>query len=156
MRPWLGLVAAIAVATPALGESCADNRLDIRGPFGTARFSVEIADDAQERAQGLMNRPVLAASQGMLFLYDVPGQPTFWMKNTLIPLDMLFVAPDGTVQQVHPMAVPGDLTLIAGGAGVLAVLEIKGGLAAAIGIGAGAEMRHPAFDSEIAAWPCEE
>jgi uncharacterized membrane protein (UPF0127 family) len=92
----------------------------------------------------------------MLFVYDAPGQPSFWMKNTLIPLDMLFIAPDGVVQHVHPMAVPGDLTLISGGDGVLGVLEVKGGMAAAIGIGAGAEVRHPAFDPEIAAWPCGE
>jgi hypothetical protein len=75
------------------------------------------------------------------------------MKNTLIPLDMIFVGPDGVVDTVHANAVPGDLTPIRGGDDILAVLEIRGGLAGAIGIEAGAEMRHPAFGDE-AAWPC--
>lgn len=156
MRRWRAALAAIVIAAPASADTCAETRLDIRGDFGTARFTVEIADDLAERAQGLMNRPVLPASQGMLFVYDEPGEPSFWMKNTLIPLDMLFIRPDGVVQHVHAKAVPGDLSPISGGDGIIAVLEIKGGMAASIGIAPGAEVRHPAFDSALAAWPCAE
>jgi len=150
----LALLAFSGAALAGAG-GCASDRLDIRGDWGEARFSVEIADTPQTQAQGLMFRESLPAAHGMLFVYERPGSPAFWMKNTLIPLDMLFVTPDGRVQHVHPMAVPGDLTPIPGGDGVLAVLEIRGGLAGAIGIAPGDEMRHPAFGAD-AAWPCEE
>jgi len=152
-----GLVAVAAVAFPAGAASaeCSDDTLALRGAFGTARFTVEIADDGAERARGLMFVEDLPASAGMLFVYDSPGPQSFWMKNTLIPLDMLFIRPDGTVQHVHENAVPGDLTPITGGDGVLAVLEINGGLAGQLGIEAGAEVRHPAFGAG-AAWPCPQ
>ncbi|GKY88963.1 DUF192 domain-containing protein [Sinisalibacter aestuarii] len=147
-------LAAFAQAAWA-GDVCAPERLDIRGGFGEARFTVEIADDDAERAQGLMFRESLGTSQGMLFVYPRAGDPRFWMKNTLIPLDMVFVTPEGVVQHVHAMAQPGDLTPIGGGDGVIAVLEIRGGLAAMLGIAPGDELRHPAFGSD-AAWPCAE
>ncbi len=154
MRGALAAIAVLALSGAVSAETCADNRLDIRGDFGAARFTVEIADDFAERAEGLMNRASLPASQGMLFVYEQPGQPSFWMKNTLIPLDMVFIDAEGVVRHVHPMAVPGDLTPISGGDGVLAVLEVRGGVAASIGIAPGAEVRHPAFDPAHAAWPC--
>ncbi len=155
---WLaGFVVALALGAGAASADpvCAPDRVDIRGDWGEARFTVEIADDDAERAQGLMHRDSLAAAQGMLFVYPWAGAPAFWMKNTLIPLDMLFVTPEGVVQHVHAKAQPGDLTPIRGGDGVIAVLEIKGGLAAAIGIGPGDELRHPAF-GDSAAWACGE
>ncbi len=88
-------------------------------------------------------------------VYPRAGSPSFWMKNTLIPLDMLFIRPDGTVAHVHDRAVPGDLSPINGGGGILAVLEIRGGLAEALGIEPGDAVRHPAFDGADAAWSCE-
>ena len=139
----------------AEGAVCAPDRLDIRGDWGAARFSVEIADTPETQARGLMFRESLPAAHGMLFVYERPGAPAFWMRNTLIPLDMLFVTPEGVVQHVHAEAVPGDETPIRGGDGVLAVFEIRGGLAEAIGIAPGDEMRHPAFGPE-AAWGCDE
>ncbi|MCI2398470.1 DUF192 domain-containing protein [Aliiroseovarius subalbicans] len=142
-------------AGPATAADCAPDRLDLRGAWGSARFSVELADSERERARGLMHRDSLAASQGMLFVYDTPGKPAFWMKNTLIPLDMLFVTPEGEVAHVHENAIPGDLTPIDGGDGILAVLEIKGGLAAAMRISVGSELRHPAFDQSLALWACD-
>lgn len=146
--------AALVLATgSARAESCEAAVVDLRGAFGKARFAVEIADDVAERNRGLMFRDHLPASQGMLFVYERPGQPVFWMKNTLIPLDMIFVTPEGRVSRVHENAIPGDLTGIDGGPGVLAVLEIRGGLARAIGIVPGTELRHPAFGA-AAVWPC--
>ncbi len=151
----LVLLAALLGGAAARAETgvCAEDRLDIRGDWGTARFTVEIADDPAEQQRGLMYREFLPAAQGMLFVYDKAGAPAFWMKNTLIPLDMLFLTPEGRVQYVHAGAVPGDLTPISGGPGVLAVLEIRGGLAAAIGIGPGDTVRHPAFGPD-ADWAC--
>lgn len=154
-RIWLAFLIAVGAASPALSEECRTGRLDLRGDWGTARFSVEIADTNATRAQGLMFRETLPRSSGMLFVYPRPQVAQFWMKNTLIPLDMIFAGADGVVRHVHSNAVPGDLTPIDGGSGVLAVLEINGGLAAALGISPGSQMRHPAF-GETAAWPCTE
>lgn len=148
-------IMAGAVAGAAAAQECTPERLDIRGDWGTARFGIEIADDPAEQAQGLMFRESLAASAGMLFVYPRPGSPSFWMKNTLIPLDMLFIRSDGTVAHVHENAVPGDLTSIRGGQGILAVLEIKGGLSGALGIEPGDEVRHPTFGAAGAAWACD-
>jgi len=115
---------------------------------------VELADEEAERAQGLMNRDELARGAGMLFVYPEPQQVAFWMKNTLIPLDMIFMDAGGTVQKVHHEAVPHDETPIYGGSGIQSVLEINGGLARRIGISEGWELRHPAIDQDRAAWPC--
>jgi uncharacterized membrane protein (UPF0127 family) len=93
-------------------------------------------------------------SHGMLFVNPRPGPVAFWMKNTLIPLDMIFIDATGTVRHVHHRARPGDLTPIRGGRNILAVLEINGGLARALGITPGSQVRHPAFDENRAAWPC--
>jgi uncharacterized membrane protein (UPF0127 family) len=142
------------VASPALG-ACAPEVVDIRGPFGQARFTVELADTAAERAQGLMFRETLPSAAGMLFVYDRPQQASFWMKNTLIPLDMIFTDAAGRVTRVHSNAIPQDLTPIDGGMDVAAVLEINGGLASRLGIAPGAELRHPALGGSGAAWPCE-
>lgn len=151
------LAAMLAFAGGAgwAATTCSPDTVEIRGPFGEARFHVEIADDMAERALGLMNRESLPTSAGMLFIYEEAGAPAFWMKNTLIPLDMLFVTPEGVVQYIKAEAQPGDLSPVSGGEGVIAVLEIGGGLAAAIGIAPGAVLRHPAFDPALAAWPCE-
>ncbi|WP_300513081.1 DUF192 domain-containing protein [Aliiroseovarius sp.] len=146
--------ALIGQGALADSDSCAPERLDIRGDWGQAQFSVELAQTVQERARGLMFRESLGASQGMLFLYPRPDRHAFWMKNTLIPLDMIFITPEGVVQYVHENAIPQDLTPISGGDGVIAVLEIKGGMARILGIEEGSELRHPGFDPEIAAWPC--
>ena len=134
--------------------ACAIDTVWIKGDFGTARFSVEIADTDSTRAQGLMHRTEMGTSEGMLFVYDQPRSLSFWMRNTLIPLDMLFVDPSGVVTRIHHEAVPLDETPIFGGDGLTHVLEINGGLARAMGIAEGAQLRHPSFDQASAAWAC--
>jgi uncharacterized protein len=143
-----GLFTEVALA------ACRPDVVDIRGPFGQARFTVEVADDGQERSRGLMFREALPSAAGMLFLYDAPQHANFWMKNTLIPLDMIFADSAGRVTRVHSNAVPQDLTPIDGGEGVVAVLEINGGLAGKLGIAPGAELRHPGIAGAV--WACEE
>lgn len=101
-----------------------------------------------------MNRDAMAASKGMLFVYDAPRRVNFWMKNTRIALDMLFVDATGQVLRVHPMAKPMDTTSISGGEGVQFVLEINGGLAGQLGLVPGSVLRHPAIDQGGAIWPC--
>ncbi len=149
-----GLLALLPAPAAAQGRGCLPNVVEIRTPAGGfARFRVELALTPAEQARGLMNRESLPEWAGMLFVYPRPQSATFWMKNTLIPLDMIFVGPDGTVRHVHPNAVPLDETPIPGGAGILAVLEINGGQAATLGITPGAVLRHPAFGPG-AAWAC--
>ena len=153
-----GALAEATLAGPALPAEtvapCAPEMAEIRGPRGAVRFHVEIADTEPARAQGLMHRESLPSASGMLFIYDRPQPVSFWMKNTLLPLDMIFLDERGVVRRVHENARPLDEAPIPGGPDVLAVLEIRGGLARRLGIGPGAEMRHPAFDPARAAWSC--
>ncbi len=90
----------------------------------------------------------------MLFIYEAPAELTFWMRNTLISLDLIFIDATGRVTRVHHDARPLDETLIPSQGKALAVLEVNGGMARALGIGPGSELRHPAFDQDRAAWPC--
>lgn len=135
-------------------DACRDDSIWLRGDWGTARFSVEVADTKAERSQGLMHRREMPMSAGMIFIYDRTGPASFWMRNTLIPLDMLFADETGVVQHVHSNAIPLDETPIFGGNAVRYVLEINGGLAKSLGITVGSEMRHPALSQEFANWPC--
>ncbi|MDF1726929.1 MAG: DUF192 domain-containing protein [Sulfitobacter sp.] len=153
----LGLGISLCAAAGAFAqEACRMDTVHLRGDWGVARFSVEIADDPEEQARGLMFREKLPLSAGMLFVYERPRSASFWMRNTLIPLDMLFVDARGVVQKIHPQAIPRDETPIEGGEGVLAVLEINGGMAARLGITEGSVLRHPALPGDGLAWPCAE
>ncbi len=150
-----GLTGLFLVLAGAAGADCAPGTLALRGPDGAvAQFSVEVADEPDERAQGLMFRKTMPSSTGMLFVYTAPQRSMFWMRNTLIPLDMVFMDAAGRVTRVHSDAVPLDETPIDGGTGVRYVLEINGGLAKRLGIAPGHEMRHPAVEPSVAAWPC--
>lgn len=149
-----GLIAALT-SGQAASAACTPGGIDLRSPAGTAHFSVEIADTGAERAKGLMFRDSMSTMAGMLFVYDAPRPVSFWMKNTLIPLDMIFVDPTGTVTRVHENAIPGDLNPVDGGAGVQYVLEINGGIARKLGIAKGSTLRHPAIAQSRAAWPCD-
>jgi uncharacterized protein len=159
-----GLIFSLLLAAlPVMAEAqalCAPDRVDLRWTDGAGQdsesFAVELADSPDERARGLMFRTAMAPDAGMLFVYESPRSASFWMKNTLIPLDMIFADASGRVTHVHSNAVPGDLTPIHGGAGVLFVLEINGGLAERLGISPGAELRHPAVPQATAAWPCTD
>jgi uncharacterized protein len=140
----------------AARADCQSNTLEIRTPAGSlSRFHVEVADDDAERARGLMFRETMPTAAGMLFVYPRPGRVAFWMENTLIPLDMIFVDATGTVMRVHENAVPRDRTAIPGGTNIQFVLEINGGLARRMGLTEGAVVRHPAIDQSRASFPCE-
>lgn len=148
----LGLAGLGLNANAAAAQDCSADRITLRGDFGTASFRVAVADTPGTRAQGLMNVPEMDRFAGMLFVYEEPGNVAFWMRNTLIPLDMIFADETGVVRKVHANAIPGDETPIPGAPGTQYVLEINGGLAATLGIAPGTEMRHPAI--EEAAWAC--
>lgn len=103
----------------------------------THRFVVEIAATPEEQAQGLMNRQSLAPDRGMIFPYQPPQPVAFWMKNTLIPLDMIFIAPGGRILRIEANTVPLSLEPVGSGEAVEAVLELAGGRSAELGIAAG-------------------
>lgn len=141
-------------AAAAAGCDPARVRLDASG--GPVVFAVEIADDPAEMARGLMFRDRLAREAGMLFVYDPPQPATFWMKNTMIPLDMVFIDDAGRVLNVEAGAVPYSLAARSSSGPVRAVLEINGGLAAELGIGPGTQAAHPAFAAAPAGGRCAD
>jgi uncharacterized membrane protein (UPF0127 family) len=107
--------------------------LTIHSASGPHRFEVEVARTAQEQQDGLMFRKSLGDDQGMIFPYDPPQDVAFWMKNTLIPLDMVFIRADGTIARITT-AKALDETPVPGGEPVAAVLELRGGRAAELNI----------------------
>jgi len=153
IRAALTALTVACLAAPA-AAGCSPEIAEFQWNGGQARFRVEIADTPEARRQGLMFRDSLSSGAGMLFVFDRPHSASFWMKNTLIPLDMLFVEPDGRVAHIHENAVPGDLTAIPGGDNIQFVVEINGGLARRLGLAEGAVLRHPSLDQSGALWPC--
>jgi uncharacterized protein len=127
-------------ATIALAGACADRRPTVvLAPKSgkPVEVSVEVADTAEAQARGLMYRAKLEPDHGMIFLFDTEKPHAFWMKNTQIPLDMIFIARDGRIVGIHPNAEPLSLRPIDVGAPSRAVLEVAGGFAAAHGIAVG-------------------
>ena len=108
-------------------------------------FRVELATNDTDRARGLMNRRKLDANAGMLFDYREEVPISMWMRNTLIPLDMLFIAGDGRIVNIKERAIPHDETPIFSGAPVRAVLELNGGTVGRLGIKPGDRVEHPLF-----------
>ena len=103
----------------------------------THKFIVEVARTPEEQVRGLMERQSLAPDRGMIFPYSPPQPVGFWMKNTLIPLDMIFISPGGKILRIEENTVPLSLDPVGSGEAVEAVLEIAGGRSAELGIAAG-------------------
>lgn len=160
---WQAAAVLLVLAEPAAASTrtaCSADRAVFIGDGHSVTVPVEIADTASERARGLMFRNRLTAGSGMLFIYDQPQPVSFWMRNTLIPLDMIFMDATGTVRHIHPMARPQDDTSIPGAMigdpapDRLMVLEVAGGDAARLGIREGMAMAYPELPQSIARAPC--
>lgn len=108
-------------------------------------FKIELALTPRQQAKGMMGRTFMPEDSGILFVFRDVAPRSFWMKNTLIPLDMVFVARDGTINQVHDSAIPHDLTPVKSDAPAYAVLELKGGISAQLGIKQGDKINHAFF-----------
>jgi len=145
----LGLGAGVVKAV----AGCSSSQVTLRGDWGQAAFSGEIADNDESRARGVMFRKSMPEFSGMLFVFDRPQHAQFWMKNTFIPLDMLFIDGSGVVRRIKQNATPQSTAIIDGGEGVKAVLEVNGGVVARLGITTGTQIQHPVFGPS-AAWPC--
>lgn len=116
---------------------------------GEAQFNVEVAADWRSQEYGLMYRRSLPRNTGMIFDFRSPSMTSFWMKNTLIPLDMIFIRQDGTISSIAPDAVPMSLDSIPSTEPVRAVLEIGGGEAARLGIYPGQKVHNAIFGNSV-------
>ncbi len=148
----LGFFAALAIAvslvvTPVAAAST-DETLAVSTAKGRATITAEIADDPTTRAHGLMFRESLPQNHGMLFDFGTSDDVSFWMKNTPLSLDMIFIREDGTVARVVPNTVPYSTTAIPSGDPVRFVLELEAGSARRLGIVAGTRLTGPRFAAD--------
>jgi uncharacterized protein len=118
-------------------------------PQRSIKFDIQMATTEPQREHGLMYRKQLGAYEGMLFDFFQEQPVTFWMKNTLIPLDMVFIAGDGTIKHIHANATPMSTDTIPSEAPVRGVLEINGGTARLLGIKPGDKVKHAIFGSDV-------
>lgn len=141
-----GALAAFAGAATALAEPvCDPGTVTLLVDGGPATFQVEVADEPAEQARGLMFRPSMADDAGMIFVFDPPRPASFWMRNTMIPLDMIFIDDTGRVESIAVRRDTYSQRASSSEGPVRAVLEINAGLSEALGIGPGAQAVHPAF-----------
>ena len=126
--PWAGFVPA---------EAAGEATIEIISKSGVHPFSVELATNDAERERGLMDRKELPEGRGMLFDFEHEGPVAFWMHNTYIPLDMIFIRADGRILRIAESAEPLSDRLIPSGGPVRAVLEVIGGTARKLGIAPG-------------------
>lgn len=152
----IALSGTIVASGGAAVAACQDNRVELRGDWGTARFRVALADTPQTRARGLMFVEEMPAAAGMFFIFDNETIRTFWMRNTLIALDILYFDATGTWVSAAEDAKPMDETTLPSDGPAQYVLEVNAGLVARFGMGEGTEIRHPAIDQDSAAWPCAD
>ncbi|GAB5430340.1 MAG: DUF192 domain-containing protein [Devosia indica] len=142
LRAVAALATAMLISLPL--AACSDEtRLVVQSENGEHAFTVEVVDTPETRAQGLMYRQELADDAGMLFDFREERPVSFWMRNTYIPLDMLFIEADGTILNIHVNARPHDTTSIPSDGPVQFVLEIPGGRSDELGIAAGDTVEHP-------------
>jgi uncharacterized protein len=145
VRLWAALAFAVFFAAWACVPTRGDelDSLEIATSTGRHAFQVEIANNDKTRERGLMDRRYMAADHGMLFEFDRDAPVSFWMKNTYIPLDMIFIARSGVVTRIVANAEPLSERVIPSGGPCAAVLELNGGTAASIGLKVGDKVRHP-------------
>ena len=149
MFPWRTAFALsiFAVLAGPVGAEAVREELVVTTSAGARKFQVEIADDAQERARGLMYRRAMEKQEGMLFDFGEEGPASFWMENTYIPLDMLFIKADGTVESIAERTTPLSRTGVPSKGPVRYVLEINGGLSDVLGIAPGDKVTGPAIET---------
>ncbi len=147
---WAVALAAITLASLAWAQaiSAPSEELVIATEAGPRRFQVEIADEPSERSRGLMFRREMADNAGMLFDFGAEEPASFWMENTYIPLDMIFIKADGTVESIAERTTPLSRRSVPSQGPVRYVLEINGGLSDELGIKPGDKVSGPALEGD--------
>ncbi|MFY9819517.1 MAG: DUF192 domain-containing protein [Pseudolabrys sp.] len=138
----VGLFVAASLARP-IGQQT----IEIATKSGVHVFTVEIVDNDADRAKGLMYRKELPEGQGMLFDFHRDQEVSFWMQNTYIPLDMIFIRGDGRISHIAENTEPLSTRLIPSNGPVRAVLEVIGGTSRKLGIAAGDRVASPIFNA---------
>jgi uncharacterized protein len=138
----IGGARVTAVAQSSGLQSFSKSVLEISTTARKIKLNIEIARTPRQQAQGLMFRRRLAADAGMLFLYDQPQIIRMWMKNTFIPLDMIFIGKDGRIVSIAQRTIPKSLETVSSESSASAVLEVNGGTASRLGIRVGDRINH--------------
>jgi uncharacterized membrane protein (UPF0127 family) len=131
--------------TPALAEAVTKGTLTLETASGPHPFNIEVATTPQERELGLMFRTSLPENGGMLFLYETPQPIAMWMKNTIIPLDMIFIDDWGRVHRIESNTEPFSLDPIPSDGDVLGIPEVNAGVAEKIGLKVGDKVVYPSL-----------
>ncbi|MBZ0217369.1 MAG: DUF192 domain-containing protein [Fimbriimonadaceae bacterium] len=143
------ILISFSVLVAYADRACADDEFSnltiTRQDGSISSFLVEFADTSQKRQQGLMFRRFLADNNGMLFDFKTDQQVQMWMKNTYIPLDMIFIRADGIIHRIEQNTEPHSLRVIASNGAVRAVLEIPGGASRRLSLRAGDKVGHDMF-----------
>jgi uncharacterized membrane protein (UPF0127 family) len=142
----IGLCLAILVLAGGPSQAADTEPLEIVTKSGVHVFAVEIARTDDQKATGLMYRKELADGRGMLFDFSPEQQVSMWMKNTFIPLDMIFIRADGRILRIAENTEPQSTKIISSGGLAKGVLEVIGGTARKYGIATGDRVAHPLFD----------
>lgn len=149
MSRWFAVLSlALVVLAPVWDgalNAAERQKLEIVTKRGSRTFSVELAKTDEERARGLMFRRKMPANEGMLFDFSPEREVSMWMKDTFIPLDMLFIRADGRIHRIEARTKPHSLDVISSNGPVQAVLELNGGIAKKRGIAPGDRVVHPLF-----------
>jgi len=153
LSTWLAAIVVLSPLAPAVAESTGS--LVLKTGSGDHTYTVEIADTPGEKARGLMFRRSLPQDRGMIFLYDPPQRAAMWMRNTYIPLDMIFITEQGTVLRIEANTEPFSTDVIEAGGITKAVLELNAGEAARIGLKPGDEVIFPGLGPTPALQPEE-
>ena len=143
----------ILIVCPITSEACDPGFLNIKFNQNQTRIKVELAETFEDRKKGLMFRKELDSGSGMLFVYGSPRSVNFWMKNTQIPLDIVFADERGIITRVVKNAVPYSLDLIPGGKNTQYVVEVNAGDSTKLNLFEGAQIQHEKL-TEAAIWQC--
>jgi uncharacterized membrane protein (UPF0127 family) len=143
--PFLLVLVLMLIANPGAADAMRRETLKLLTAQGSHVINVEITETPQEKAQGLMFRTALADTSGMLFFYDDPQEISMWMRNTYIPLDMVFIRADGIVHRIEARTEPLSEAIISSRGPVSACLELAGGAAERLGLKPGDRVEHALF-----------
>lgn len=146
MRDFFVKFLIIGLLSLPIAACSQEDRAILHTSDGDYTFKIELASTQAERSKGLMFRQELAPDAGMLFDFQEEREVAFWMRNTFIPLDMIFIAADGTIKRIHVNARPHDPTSIPSNAPIRFVLEIPGGRSLEIGLEEGDTLEHPRIE----------